>query len=179
MLINVKMPTTVGILTFTSMINFMLSWVEYEKSFDWALRKQIFKYVLYLETCQNLRNGCTVYSYLYHKDPINKCTHNCEPSPPPPSWADGVDECDVNCIVCCKLSPVSDPRLIVLRRRPRCPAVNPDGNPDGNPEEIPPRLSPKNLTIGGMTNHAHWSTSAYNINIQYVSYVNWCIMVQF
>ena len=90
-----------------------------------------------------------------------------------------MDECDVNCIVCCKLSPVSDPRLIVLRRRPRCPAVNPDGNPDGNPEEIPPRLSPKNLTIGGMTNHAHWSTSAYIINIQYVSYVNLCIMVQF
>ena len=33
MLINVKMPTIVGILTFISMINFMLSWVEHEKSF--------------------------------------------------------------------------------------------------------------------------------------------------
>ena len=33
MLINVKMPTIVGILTFMSMINFMLSWVEHEKSF--------------------------------------------------------------------------------------------------------------------------------------------------
>ena len=33
MLINVKMPTIVGILTFISIINFMLSWVEHEKSF--------------------------------------------------------------------------------------------------------------------------------------------------
>ena len=33
MLINVKMPTIVGILTFMSRINFMLSWVELEKSF--------------------------------------------------------------------------------------------------------------------------------------------------
>ena len=33
MLINVKMPTIVGILTFMSWISFMLSWVEDEKSF--------------------------------------------------------------------------------------------------------------------------------------------------
>ena len=33
MLINIKMPTIVGILIFMSMINFVLSWVEYEKSF--------------------------------------------------------------------------------------------------------------------------------------------------
>ena len=33
MLINVKMPTIVGILTFMSRINFVLSRVEYEKSF--------------------------------------------------------------------------------------------------------------------------------------------------
>ena len=33
LLINVKMPTVVGILTFMSRITFMLSWVEYEKSF--------------------------------------------------------------------------------------------------------------------------------------------------
>ena len=32
-LIIVKMPTIVGILTFMSRINFVLSWVEYEKSF--------------------------------------------------------------------------------------------------------------------------------------------------
>ena len=32
-LINVKMPTIVGILTFMSMKNSMLSWVEHEKSF--------------------------------------------------------------------------------------------------------------------------------------------------
>ena len=32
MLINVKMPTIVGILTFMSRINFMLSRVEHEKS---------------------------------------------------------------------------------------------------------------------------------------------------
>ena len=30
MLINVKMPTSVGILTFMSMINAMFSWVEHE-----------------------------------------------------------------------------------------------------------------------------------------------------
>ena len=33
MLINVKMPTIVGILTSMSRINFVLSWVEHEKSF--------------------------------------------------------------------------------------------------------------------------------------------------
>ena len=33
MLINVKMPTIVGILTFMSRINFVLSRVEYENSF--------------------------------------------------------------------------------------------------------------------------------------------------
>ena len=33
LLINVKMPTTVGILTFTSRKNFMLSSVEHEKCF--------------------------------------------------------------------------------------------------------------------------------------------------
>ena len=32
MLINVKMPTIVGILTFMSMLNFVLSWDEHEKS---------------------------------------------------------------------------------------------------------------------------------------------------
>ena len=32
MILNVKMPTIVGILTFRSMINFMLSSVEHEKS---------------------------------------------------------------------------------------------------------------------------------------------------
>ena len=33
MLINVKMPSNVGFYTFMSMINFMLSWFEHEKSF--------------------------------------------------------------------------------------------------------------------------------------------------
>ena len=33
MLINVKMPTLVGILTFMNWISFMLSWIEYEKTF--------------------------------------------------------------------------------------------------------------------------------------------------
>ena len=33
MLVNVKMPTIVGILTFMSRINFVLSWVKHEKSF--------------------------------------------------------------------------------------------------------------------------------------------------
>ena len=33
LLINFKMPTIVGILTFMSRINFKLSWVEHEKSF--------------------------------------------------------------------------------------------------------------------------------------------------
>ena len=32
-LINVKMPTIVGILTFMSRKNFILSWVEHEKKF--------------------------------------------------------------------------------------------------------------------------------------------------
>ena len=33
LLMNVKMPTIVGILTFMSRKNFMVSWVEHEKSF--------------------------------------------------------------------------------------------------------------------------------------------------
>ena len=33
LLINVKMPTIVGILTFMSRINFVLNWDEHEKSF--------------------------------------------------------------------------------------------------------------------------------------------------
>ena len=37
MLINVKMPTIVGILSFMSRINFMLSSVEYEKSLSHML----------------------------------------------------------------------------------------------------------------------------------------------
>ena len=42
MLINDKTPTIVGILTFMSRINFVLSWAEYEKSFitsrsDWGV----------------------------------------------------------------------------------------------------------------------------------------------
>ena len=38
MLINVKMPTIVGILTFMSMINFMLSSVEKEKVYNFGAR---------------------------------------------------------------------------------------------------------------------------------------------
>ena len=45
MLINVKMPTIVGILTFMSMINFMLSSVEHEKSYynleAWCLKEEV------------------------------------------------------------------------------------------------------------------------------------------
>ena len=39
MLINIKMPTIVGILTFMSRMNFVLSWVEHEKNFNipWSL----------------------------------------------------------------------------------------------------------------------------------------------
>ena len=33
LLINVKMPTIVGILTFMSRKNFMLSWIKHEKGF--------------------------------------------------------------------------------------------------------------------------------------------------
>ena len=84
-------------------------------------------------------------------------TYRCDPSPPPPSCADGVEECDVSCIVCCKLSPVSDPLLIVLRRLPKCPAVSPDGSdiPDN-----PLLTSPKNLTMDGMTYHARWQMTS-------------------
>ena len=43
MLINVKMPTIVGIFTFMSMINLMLSWFEHEKSLI-TLRPDHFRY---------------------------------------------------------------------------------------------------------------------------------------
>ena len=46
MLINVKMPTIVGILTFMSMINFVLIWADHEKKFcnivAWYLTKTFF-----------------------------------------------------------------------------------------------------------------------------------------
>ena len=52
MLINVKMPTIVGILTFKSWISFMLSWVEYEKSFItwgpspvWTFKEDVCAYI--------------------------------------------------------------------------------------------------------------------------------------
>ena len=52
MLINVKMPTIVGILTFMSWISFMLSWVEYEKSFItsgpspvWTFKEDVCAYI--------------------------------------------------------------------------------------------------------------------------------------
>ena len=38
LLINVKMPTIIGILTFMSRINFVLSWVEYEKFYNLSAR---------------------------------------------------------------------------------------------------------------------------------------------
>ena len=46
MLINVKMPTTVGILTFMSRINFVLSRVEHRKKFitsvpDWSMETDL------------------------------------------------------------------------------------------------------------------------------------------
>ena len=52
MLINVKMPTIVGILPFMSWISFMLSWVEYEKSFItsdpspvWTFKEEVCAYI--------------------------------------------------------------------------------------------------------------------------------------
>ena len=59
MLINFKMPTVVGILTFMSMINFFFSWVEHEKSFmtsepDYcscfsiSINMILFKYIEYI-----------------------------------------------------------------------------------------------------------------------------------
>jgi len=65
---------------------------------------------------------------------------------PTDSCALGVEECDVRCMVCWRVSPVSDPRLIVLRRRPRWPADNPCGN-----APLPVARSPKKRTIDGMT----------------------------
>ena len=50
MLIKVKMPTIIGILTFMSRINFVLSWVEHE--FFYNLRGQVsmlFEIVLKLD----------------------------------------------------------------------------------------------------------------------------------
>ena len=42
LLMNVKMPTIVGILTFMSRINVMLSWIEHEKKHLHALTKREF-----------------------------------------------------------------------------------------------------------------------------------------
>ena len=48
MLINAKMPTIVGILTFMSIINFMLRWVEHEKSLIIS-GPGLIKFILYFE----------------------------------------------------------------------------------------------------------------------------------
>lgn len=46
--------------------------------------------------------------------------------------------------MCCKVSPLSEPRLIELRLRPKCPDVTPD------PKSPTPPMSPKKRTIDGI-----------------------------
>ena len=53
MLINVKMPTILGILTSMSRINFMLSWVEHEKKF-YNLKAWLFTLIVFLLQCEYL-----------------------------------------------------------------------------------------------------------------------------
>ena len=61
MLIYVIKPTIVGILTFMSCISFMLSWVEYEKSFItsgpspvWTFIEDVCAYIYYDKAYKNL-----------------------------------------------------------------------------------------------------------------------------
>ena len=66
MLINVKMPTIVGILTFMSRINFVLNWVEHEKCFvtsgpDLRLIKGTGR--MFLKIKDSLMNNTTIYQY--------------------------------------------------------------------------------------------------------------------
>ena len=76
MLINVKMPTIVGILTLMSMINFVLSRVEHEKSFITSgpgLQVINFEYSLRLkikcndwlpaDTCPQAANHCAFFAF--------------------------------------------------------------------------------------------------------------------
>ena len=64
MLINVKMPMIFGILTFMSRISFMLSWVEYEKSFITSSSEEITLFVL-----------CTVFLFQYVLNPTFRSKH--------------------------------------------------------------------------------------------------------
>ena len=56
MLINVKMPTIVGILIFMSRMNLLLSWVEHEKSFITS-ESRFFLYLLHMNSLST-RNFC-------------------------------------------------------------------------------------------------------------------------
>ena len=64
MLINVKMPTIVGILTFMSRINFMLSWNEHEKSFITSEPGDMFSHMRPLScNVQDHENLIRLYTY--------------------------------------------------------------------------------------------------------------------
>ena len=57
MLINVKMPIIVGILTFMSMINFMLSWVEHDFFLKIKWKKATDICIIWASTRENLSSG--------------------------------------------------------------------------------------------------------------------------
>ena len=76
MLIDIKMPTIVGILAFMSWISFLLSWVEYEKSFitlgpsPICLQKTFAHIYIYDDKAyKNLCAGPN-YEYIYSHFPI-------------------------------------------------------------------------------------------------------------
>ena len=57
-LINVKMPTIVGILTFMGRKNFMLNWVEHEKSFITSGPGFLMEHILWQHRCRSCHRKC-------------------------------------------------------------------------------------------------------------------------
>ena len=72
LLINVKMPTIVGILTFMSRMNFVLSWVEHGKSFITSGTGIIYWcFVVYSFTMKQRQESIHQSKYMYYlKDKI-------------------------------------------------------------------------------------------------------------
>ena len=69
LLINMKMPTIVGIFIFISWENFMLSWVEHEKSFITLGPDQCVQYMFYgqIKHCSKFWLDNTPYLELYQR----------------------------------------------------------------------------------------------------------------
>ena len=65
MLLNIKMPTIVDILTYIIMINSMLSWVEHRNVYNFVIKYTVHGASL-LVLCQSKYNLCNMHGLFYY-----------------------------------------------------------------------------------------------------------------